>query len=266
LKSPLILGAAGQLGSELARLLPQAPLYGVPIADPAAVDVVFAHRRPDVVFNCAAYNAVDQAEREPELAMASNADGPMVLAAACRRAGATLVHFSTNFVFDGALDRPYVESDEPAPLSAYARSKLAGEQRVLQSGAQALVIRTAALYGRHSGFPRRIERRAREGGKLDVVADQRVNPTFAADLAAVTVRLVEQGVLGIVHAVGGGCCGWDEFAAAVLEELGLENEVVPVATGRFPSLAVRPRNGCLESTRIPPLRPWREALREALNP
>lgn len=266
MRSPLILGADGQLGSELARLLPEAPLYGVPIDDPDAVAAVFAHRRPDVVFNCAAYNAVDRAEREPEVAMASNAYGPMVLAAACRRAGATLVHFSTNFVFDGTLDRPYVESDEPAPQSAYARSKLAGEQRVLESGAQALVIRTAGLYGRQSGFPRRIESRARKGGPLDVVSDQRVNPTFARDLALVARALVEQGVLGIVHAAGAGCCGWDEFAAAVLEELGLRNKVVPVETGRYPALAARPRNGCMESTRIPPLRPWREALREALTP
>lgn len=266
MRSPLILGAEGQLGSELARLLPGAALHGVPIHDPGAIDAVFAHRRPDLVFNCAAYNAVDQAEREPAAAMASNADGPGVLAAACRRYGATLVHFSTNFVFDGTLDRPYVEADEPAPQSAYARSKLLGERRVLESGAQSLVIRTAALYGRRTGFPARIERRAREADRIEVVSDQRINPTFAKDLAHAAIQLVERETLGIVHAVGEGCCGWDEFARAVLAELGLPNEVVSVKTGDFPAPATRPRNGCLGSTRIAPLRPWREALHEALNP
>ncbi|HYM96528.1 MAG TPA: NAD(P)-dependent oxidoreductase, partial [Candidatus Sulfotelmatobacter sp.] len=190
----LVLGAAGQLGSELVRQLGDdagVTHQQVSITDPDALAALFAARRPEVVFNCGSYNAVDRAESEPERAGEVNSTGPFNVAAACAGVGARLVHFSTNFVFDGTLDRPYVESDVPSPLGAYARSKLDGERRVLETLPEALVIRTAAVFGgdRGQSFREKILQRARDGQPLRVVGDQRVNPTFAGDLAPAAVRL-----------------------------------------------------------------------------
>jgi dTDP-4-dehydrorhamnose reductase len=260
-----VLGAEGQLGSELVRLLGAAsavPHKRVSITDAEAVDALIASRKPAVVFNCAAYNAVDRAESEPDQAFAVNALGPSLVAGACRRQGATLVHFSTNFVFDGTHDGPYVEADEPSPLSVYGKSKLEGERRVLEAGPHLLIVRTAAVFGGPGSFPHRILDRARSDERLRVVSDQRVNPTFAHDLAAAAVDLAEQGMAGIVHAVSEGCTGWDDFARAVLADRDVGVEVESVPSSAYPSAARRPLNGCLASTRYRPLRPWRKAVRE----
>jgi dTDP-4-dehydrorhamnose reductase len=265
----LVLGAGGQLGTELVRLLgaeSAVPHAEVSITDRAAVMSLIAERRPEVVFNCAAYNAVDRAEADRAAAMAVNANGAGNVAVACRSIGVPLVHFSTNFVFDGRMGEPYVEADEPAPLSVYGSSKLAGERMVLGEGAQVLVLRTAAIFGGAKSFPMRILASARADRPLRVVSDQLVNPTYARDLAAAAVELAQAGVTGIVHSVADGCCGWDDFARATLAEAGVEKAVESVPTSAYPTPARRPANGCLASTRFRPLRPWREALHEALNP
>ena len=234
------------------------------ITDPDALEAIIADRGPDVVFNCAAYNAVDGAEADAATAFAVNGSGPGNVAAACRRHGASLVHFSTNFVFDGAGAEPYVESDEPAPLSVYGRSKLAGERAVLEAGSDVLVIRTAAVFGTTTGrsFPERIVDRGRAGERLRVVSDQTVNPTYARDLAAASVELAGRGFAGIVHAVAEGCCGWDEFARAALAEAGVDATVESVRSAEFPSAARRPANGCLATLRHHALRPWQAAVRD----
>jgi len=263
----LVLGAGGQLGAEMVRLLgPDAGVLhdDLSITDADAVAELIALRKPEVVFNCAAYNAVDRAEVAREEAFAVNAQGPRNIAVACRRHGAALVHFSTNFVFDGKHDEPYVEADEPAPLSVYGASKLEGERLILEAGAHVLVVRTAAVFGGARGFPARILELAREGAPLRVVSDQRVNPTYARDLAAAAVELAEQGTAGIVHAVAEGCCAWDELARAVLAESGVEKAVESIPTPAHHA-APRPRNGCLASTRFRRLPPWRDSLREALR-
>ncbi|HKV87814.1 MAG TPA: dTDP-4-dehydrorhamnose reductase [Candidatus Dormibacteraeota bacterium] len=266
---PLVLGAGGQLGSELTRLLGRECAVTrdqVSITDQKAVADLISSRRPAVVFNCAAYNAVDRAENEPAAAMMVNRDGVANVAAACARHGAKLVHFSTNFVFDGAQDRAYVESDAPRPLGAYGLSKLAGERAALDADPRALVIRTAAVYGRvGAGFPERILERARTRGELEVVADQSVNPTSAADLAARTVELAGQELSGLVHLAGEGCCTWHEFAEQVLQEMGVPVTAVPLTSDRLWLAARRPLNGCLGSERIGQLRPWREALHDWAN-
>ena len=267
----LVLGAGGQLGSVLARLLGEDSGIRhdqVSITDPGAIEALVDSRRPTVVFNSAAYNAVDRAETERDLAFAVNAEGPANVARACARQGIRLVHFSTNFVFDGELDRPYVESDTPAPLSVYGASKLEGERRVLELLPGALVIRTAAVYGdtgsaiKGGSFPERILARARAGEALRVVGDQRVNPTYAADLAAAAIPLAESGAEGIFHVVSAGCAGWDEFARAVLEESHLAADVKSVSSVDMPAPARRPLNGCLASERTEGLRSWRESLHE----
>jgi dTDP-4-dehydrorhamnose reductase len=228
------------------------------------VESVVAQRRPEVVFNCAAYNAVDRAESERSVAFAVNGEGPENIAAACRRHGASLVHFSTNFVFDGAGAEPYLESDEPSPLSVYGQSKLAGERAVLEVGTHVLVVRTAAVFGTTTGrsFPERIVQRARAGEKLRVVSDQTVNPTYAKDLAAAAVELAGEGFAGIVHAVADGCAGWDELARVALAEAGVGAQVESIRSGEYPAPAPRPGNGCLATIRYHALRPWQEAVRE----
>jgi len=268
---PLILGGAGQLGTDLAELLPNSTALSreqLSVTDAAAVRAAIERHRPDVVFNCAAYNPVDKAETEPELAMAVNSDGALNAAAACRALGVRFVHYSTNFVFDGALDRPYVESDPVGPLGAYARSKASGEQRVLDEYADALVIRTAALFGgegsraKGGSFPDRIVRAAQAGKALNVVSDQKVNPTHTRHLAAASIEHVGSGLTGLLHLVAEGCCGWDEFARAALLECGVDWPVQSVPTQPAPGLARRPLNGCMRSERVGPLPPWREGVRE----
>jgi dTDP-4-dehydrorhamnose reductase len=262
----LVLGASGQLGVELVRLL--GPDSSVPhdqlsITDAAAVDALIAARKPDTVFNCAAYNAVDKAESEPELALLINRDGPANVAVACARHRTKMVHFSTNFVFDGSLDRPYVESDKPRPLSAYGFSKLAGERQVLERNSDALVVRTAAVYGSVGvGFPERILERVRRHGELEMVTDQRVNPTYARDLAERALLLAGEDLNGIVHLVGQGCCSWDEFARAVLDEFDEVAPIRPLTSDQLRARARRPFNGCLGSERVVALKPWRDALHE----
>lgn len=175
-----------------------------------------------------------------------------------------MVHFSTNFVFDGKLDRPYLESDPTSPLGAYARSKLDGEHRVLEVLPEALILRTAALFGGNRGlsFPERMVQRVKEGRPLRVVADQSVNPTYTGDLAQVAVELAGKRETGIFHAVSDGCCTWYEFAKAVLEVVWLPARVEAVSSAEFSAPAPRPRNGCLASERIRPLRHWRESLND----
>ena len=267
----IVLGAGGQLGSELSTLIGPDSRFErqqVSITDPDSIDALLSSLRPAIVFNCAAYNAVDRAETERELAYAVNAEGPAILARACGRHRIRLVHFSTNYVFDGALDRPYVESDEPGPVSVYGASKLEGEQRVLDLLPDALVIRTSALFGdrgsaiKGGSFPDRILSRAVSGEPLRVVADQKVNPTYAADLAPVALELGESDLRGIVHVVASGCAGWDEFARAVLMEARIAAVVEAASSADFGSPARRPLNGCLSSSRVAPVRPWREGLRD----
>jgi dTDP-4-dehydrorhamnose reductase len=261
----LVLGANGQLGTELFRLIgpdSAVPHDALSITDAAAVEALIADRKPDVVFNCAAYNAVDRAESEPELANAVNAAGAGNVAVACERHGAWIVHFSTNFVFDGEQGEPYIESDNPHPLSVYARSKLAGESEVLAHGSHVLVVRTAAVFGGPQSFPSRIIESARAGQPIRVVSDQTVNPTYAKDLAAAALELARDEFAGIVHAVSDGCSAWDEFARAALFEAGLRVTVEPIKTVDYKADARRPAHGCLGTIRFRALRPWREAVEE----
>jgi dTDP-4-dehydrorhamnose reductase len=239
------------------------------VADPLATRAALAEA--DLVFNCAAYNAVDRAESEPEFAWRVNGEAPGLLAAACRDAGARLVHFSTNFVFDGSGERPWLESDEPRPLGAYARSKREGEVRVLDELPSALVIRTAGVFGRSGqgsaskggSFVDRILQRAVAGDPLRVVDDQRLNPTYAAHLAAAAQAAAAAGRTGLLHLVAEGCCSWWELAVAALEAAGQAARAVERLSSEALTMAApRPRNGCLASESWPPLPSWRQGVAE----
>src|SRR5688500_12768284 len=205
-----VIGALGQLGCALVERLGPAAVWSggrdaLDVRDVQAVQALLEQERPDVVFNATAYNAVDAAEADPADALAVNAAGPHHLARAARQIGATLVHVSTDYVFDGASSRPYREDDCPRPLNAYGASKLAGEALVRAAGCELLLVRTSAVLGngasraKGGSFVERIVAQARAGKPLRVVADQVFSPTYAPDLASALVALVESGARGVFH-------------------------------------------------------------------
>jgi dTDP-4-dehydrorhamnose reductase len=277
----LITGGGGQLASDLELQLADSWELAVPshaeldLTDDGAVERAFAELAPDVVFNCAAYHNVDACEQNEDAAFEVNARAVKRLAERCAATGARLVHLSTNYVFDGSRAEPYGEDDLPQPRSAYAISKLAGEHASLAYCPARLVVRTAGLYGlrgsasKGGNFVTRMTARAREQGEIQMVADQRLNPTFTADLAAVLVEAVEAGVDGIVHLTNSGECSWYEFTMAIMELVGIDARIEPVETTRPPGGADRPLNGVLarpraDSLGLPALRDWREALGDYL--
>jgi dTDP-4-dehydrorhamnose reductase len=274
----LVAGAAGQLGRELRAHLGEELLWAggrgeLDVTDEAAVAALVARLRPDVVFNATAYNRVDAAESEPERAFAVNALAPRALAKAARDAGALLVHVSSDYVFDGASARPYLEDDPARPLSVYGASKLLGEQHVLASGAEALVVRTSGVLGRGGSaqkggsFVDRILAQARAGKPLRVVADQVFAPTFADELAAALIGLARRGVRGLCHVTNEGSCSWHGLAAAALAAAGLALAVEPITAAELKLPARRPSYSVLDTSRyrhlgLAPLRHWKDALAE----
>ena len=268
----LITGGAGQLARDIETLLdPDATRSythtELDITDAGAVDQALEEFHPDIVFNCAAFHNVELCESEPEQAWAANVQAVQDLA----RRGARLVHISTNYVFDGRRDEPYGEDDAPSPRSIYAMTKLAGEYAALAYGDRALVVRTAGLYGIHGSaakggnFVQRMIARAREQGSLRMVADQRLQPTFTADLASALVEAVDADVDGILHLTASGACSWFEFTEAIMELAGIDVPIEPVSTTTPPGGADRPLNGILSRPRadglgLSPLRSWPQAL------
>jgi dTDP-4-dehydrorhamnose reductase len=272
----LITGAGGQLAGDLEALLgDQAHAYtkaDLDIADDVAVERAFARAQPDVVFNCAAFHNLDECEREPDTAWTVNVRAVRALA----QRDAKLVHISTNYVFDGSRARPYAEDDLPAPRSIYALTKLAGEYAALAYGADALVVRSAGLYGlsgsasKGGSFVQRMLARAEAGDPLRVVDDQRLQPTCTADLAAAIVGAVAAGAGGLVHLTAEGACSWYEFTAAILGEAGVDASLEPARTEVAPGGVQRPLNGVLarpraDSLGLAPLRSWREQLRDYMR-
>ena len=266
----LVTGGSGQLARELSKRLPNCVSRSREELPVGRLDIVrreVARSRADVVFNCAAYNAVDQAEHDPEAAASVNAQGAANVAQACREAGAMLVHYSTNYVFDGRSAHPYTETDEPRPLNAYGKGKREGEVRVLAELPTTLVIRSSGLFG-HGGsavkggsLPDRLLARALAGQSLSVVSDQRLNPTFTGHLAEASIAAASAGLTGILHLVAAGCCSYHEFAVELFRVAGLEVPIEPVITAPGQTAAARPLNGCLVSNRAGALPSWQEGLR-----
>jgi dTDP-4-dehydrorhamnose reductase len=207
--------------------------------------------RPHVIINAAAYTAVDRAETELDLARKVNAAAPGVLAEEARKLGALLVHYSTDYIFDGTKRAPYREDDLPAPINAYGRTKLEGEKRIKESGARYLLLRTSWVYApRGRNFFLAIAAKARAGGPLRVVADQTGVPTSAAFLAGVTRRLVEAGEEGTVNAVPSGTTTWHGFAVAIVQRLALNLPVEPIGTADYPTPAKRPAYSVLDNAKL----------------
>jgi dTDP-4-dehydrorhamnose reductase len=272
----LITGGGGQLASDLVSLLgSEARAFDhaeLDITDTDALDRAFAETEPDVVFNCAAFHNVDACEVERHRAWSVNVDAVRELALRSR----SLVHVSTNYVFDGARAEPYGEFDLPSPRSVYALTKLAGEHAALGYAPHALVVRAAGLYGLHGSmskggnFVQRMVARAREQGELRMVSDQRLQPTFTADLAPAVLAAVERGVTGVVHLTAAGECSWLEFTQEILRLADIEVPIQPVRTTIPPSGVDRPLNGVLSRPRadtlgLAVLRTWQEQLADYMD-
>ncbi len=274
----LIVGASGQLGVELVRELRRrgSEVTGydrvhLDITDLAAVERAVADCVPDVIFNCAAYNQVDVAEKDPHTALAVNGLGVRNLALASRQWDARLVHFSTDYVFDGTAGRPYVETDATHPLSAYAVSKLTGEQYAQAYLDNALVVRTSGVFGpagrhtRRGNFVELMLRLAHEGRPIRVVEDHVASPTFAPLLASRTLDLLERRESGVFHIGGGAAISWFQYAQLIFSVAGLQPELHATSEREYRTPARRPRYSALKNARmealgIEPMPPLAEAV------
>ena len=267
----LLTGANGQLGRQIAR---QGTRHQITAFRRQALDItrldeirlVVASTKPDLIINGAAFNDVDAAESTPDAAYLVNETGPRNLATAAVESGAALLHVSTDYVFDGEKRIPYDESDPPAPLSQYGRSKLAGEVSVRATTPRHYVVRTAWVYEPDGkNFPKTLFALSRKQKELRVVSDVKGSPTSATHLAAAILDLVETGAHGTYHLAGAGDgASWFDLAAHFFRELKADVTLVPVPTSEFPRPAPRPRYSVLRTIRQPRivLPPWQEGIAE----
>jgi dTDP-4-dehydrorhamnose reductase len=288
----LLTGANGQVGFELTRTLQGLGVLvaldrsGLDLADLAQVRAVVRQVKPALIVNAAAYTAVDRAESEPELAQRINGVAPGVLAEEAKRLGAPLIHYSTDYVFDGAKDVAYVEGDAANPQNVYGASKLAGERAIADIGGAHLVLRTSWVYGRRGkNFLLTMLKLAAERPELRIVADQYGAPTWSATIATITAHVIAQGLAvsredaewwhrksGVYHLTASGSTSWFGFAEAIFEmsALGSKPKVLPITTSEYPVPAKRPANSRLSNDKLTAafdLFPtdWRAALGLALG-
>lgn len=277
----LLTGKNGQVGFELARTL--AAVGEVFAFDRASLDLLDPDQitdrvrgvKPGLIVNAAAYTAVDRAESEPDLAARVNAAAPRILAEEAKRLGAALIHYSTDYVFDGTKPAPYVETDVPNPVNAYGRSKLAGEVAVHATGCRHLILRTSWVYGaRGQNFLLTMMHLARQRAELRVVDDQLGAPTWCRDIAAATARLIPRlgagGLAELYHLTAAGATSWCGFAHEILRLLGTETPVRAIPTSEYPTPAKRPANSRLSCTAIAAryavgLPDWRTSLAACLR-
>lgn len=260
----LVTGATGQVGSEVVTAMHRlghdviAPgRSGLDLMQPSQVEHRVTLLVPDWIINCAAYTQVDRAESEPEQANTVNRDSAAALARAAATCNARLLHVSTDFVFDGSQSRPYREDDTPNPLGVYGRSKLEGEQAVRDALPDAVILRTAWVYGVHGhNFVRTMLRLAGEGRPLRVVDDQTGSPTWAHDIAGAITALLQAGAAGLFHYTSAGSVSWCDFAGAILSEAAQAGfdirtqTVEPITTADYPTPARRPAYSVLDTGKI----------------
>jgi dTDP-4-dehydrorhamnose reductase len=263
----LLTGAGGQLGRALQEALTNHAVVAVshPELDIGRLEEVRAEvrrHRPDIVLNAAAFTRVDEAESRPEAAYIANARGPRNLAVVTAEHQIPLLHFSTDYVFDGSAARPYHEFDPPNPASVYGASKLAGEAAVRELNPRHYVVRTAWLYHVTGQNFLNTMRGLAERAEVRVVSDQYGSPTYAPHLAVAVTRLLETGAYGTYHLAGQGQASWFEVACRLYEHLGIRTRVLPVPTAAFPRPASRPRYSVLTTLQDPAilLPPWEHGL------
>jgi dTDP-4-dehydrorhamnose reductase len=280
IRRAVVFGASGQLGIELVRTL-KSRNYEVAawdrahadITDPAAIERALAQFDAETVFNAAAYNQVDVAEKEPQAAYLVNALAVRNLAVACRQMDARLIHFSTDYVFDGTARRPYVEEDATHPLGAYAVSKLAGELYAQAYLDKPLIVRTSGVFGpgglatARGNFVELMLRLARSGQPIRVVEDHSASPAFAPLLAARTIDLLERDQAGVFHIGGGTPISWFDFARMIFDVAGLKPELLPTNEREYRTPARRPKysplsNSKMERAGVEPMPPLHKALEQ----
>jgi dTDP-4-dehydrorhamnose reductase len=282
----LLTGAAGQVGVEFLKAgthvgeVTALTRADCDLADTAAIRRAVRAIKPEVIVNAGAYTAVDKAESEPDAAFAANATAPGVLAEEARTLGALLIHYSTDYVFDGSKTSPYVEDDLTCPISEYGRSKLEGERLILASNARAFILRTSWVYGSHGkNFLLTILRLAQQRPELRIVADQFGSPTSAREIAEATVRIIERhwkspaGSLpgSVYHMTAQGVTSWFGFAQAIVDRAELANppKVAPIPGAEYPTPARRPANSALSNDKFAAafgfrLPPWQYALTDIM--
>jgi dTDP-4-dehydrorhamnose reductase len=280
----IITGANGQLGRELKSVLVNNTIFQPEYTDIEELDITneekvkayIKQEKPAYIINCAAYNEVDQAEGQPEVARSINSLAPGLLAQASKEAGAKFIHISTDYVFDGKHYKPYTEDDDPNPVSAYAKSKRTGEHRVLETGS-GIVIRTSWLYSPHGkNFVKTMMNLGKEREELNVVFDQTGSPTYAFDLANTILfmlTLYHNGkafMPGIYHYSNEGTCSWYDFAKEIMSVLQLPCSIYPIETKDYPLPAPRPYYSLLNKGKIKSefgitIPHWKDSLRECLD-
>ncbi len=277
----LITGCNGQLGNEMQLLESQYPQYQwyntdvqeLDISNQQAIEQFVAAHEIDGIVNCAGYTAVDKAEENEELCAMLNQHAPAYLAAAVEKRGGWMVHISTDYVFDGTHHTPYVETDEPCPNSVYGRTKLAGEQEVMQHCKRSVIIRTAWLYSTFgNNFVKTMIRLGKERPELGVIFDQIGTPTYAGDLTKVIMDVVEKGIMpGIYHFSNEGVISWYDFTKAIHRLAGITTcHVRPLHTAEYPTSANRPHYSVLDKTKIKTVYGieipyWEESLKDCIE-
>jgi dTDP-4-dehydrorhamnose reductase len=277
----LITGCNGQLGNEMQLLESQYPQYQwyntdvqeLDISNQQAIEQFVAAHEIDGIVNCAGYTAVDKAEENEELCAMLNQHAPAYLAAAVEKRGGWMVHISTDYVFDGTHHTPYVETDEPCPNSVYGRTKLAGEQEVMQHCKRSVIIRTAWLYSTFgNNFVKTMIRLGKERPELGVIFDQIGTPTYAGDLAKAIMAVVEKGIMpGIYHFSNEGVISWYDFTKAIHRLAGITTcHVRPLHTAEYPTPANRPHYSVLDKTKIKTIYGieipyWEESLKDCIE-
>jgi dTDP-4-dehydrorhamnose reductase len=274
----LVLGASGQLGSDILRLWRDPGVELVPatradadVTDREAVDALLARVRPDVTINTAAFHNLPACEQDPERCFRVNVAGGLHVARAAKAAGSAIVQFSTDYVFDGTKGAPYLETDARRALNVYGASKLATEDVVAQANPDWAVVRVSGLYGlagsagKGGNFVETMLRLARDGAPLRVVRDQVTAPTNTAEVAEALLPLVRAGMHGVYHLEPGAPCSWHEFATAIFTFLDRDVSVEPITAAEFGAPFARPAYSYLASTRVPHLRHWRDGLARYLR-
>ena len=274
----LVTGAAGMLARDLIPCLNQAghTLFAPPEGD---LDITNLHTirataenlQPEIIINCAAYTKVDQAEKEEHLAAIINGSAVQNLCLVCQEGDIPLVHFSTDYVFDGAKDGPYTIYDHTNPINAYGRTKLLGERYILWLLNKFYLVRTSWLFGINGGnFVETMLALAKKQKQVSVVNDQRGCPTWTQDLSEAVAALIESGRYGVYHATNSGPTTWFEYAREIFRLAGTGTEVVPITSDQLSTTATRPKNSVLDPFPLPQILgkqmpPWQEALEDYMN-
>jgi len=277
----LVTGSAGQLGKEIQKL--SAGLMDnffftdaedLDITEQNLLNTYVGLNKINFIVNCAAYTAVDKAESEPQKAELINKIGPLNLAVVCSDFNIPLIHISTDFVFDGNKNSPYIETDLTNPLSVYGKTKLEGEQEIIKKAPTFAIIRTSWLYSEFgSNFVKTILRLGREKSEIKIVADQLGSPTYARDLAKVVLDIIpkiKKGTKELFHYSNNGVASWFDFAAKIIELSDLKCKAVPIPTKDYPTPAKRPKYSVMDKTKIKNyfninISQWQESLAECIN-